>query len=244
MYARFVIAPTMSNTLDGETVSDIDYWPRMPTTGCGSSSTKKWVYGGNPRVNIDPAFMGTNNPLNNVTYTEESPWVLDFTQVAAAHLNTEIGYNPLGTGGVGHSSAKTISPTVVRYTETNGYWSEDATNHPDSARCENVPDPEKADFRSRGWIYSPYYEGRLHPNWDPSSRSYLDAPIFGKVDTGVYRYRIHDRRFMGIENTPENPIGDGGGQQTLDSVFIDMANPPNDTAATLVLADHDENPRK
>ena len=198
-------------------ISDIDYWPNMPRNGCDSDA--RYVYGGNPDVFIDPDYMGTGT--NSATFTPdypisaEDPLTLDFTQVTASLDN--VGYDPTSSGGVGTGTPKVKSDSVVQYTEAGeGYWTADAS-HPDSAECVNLPDPEKADGRSRGWIYSPYYE-KSHPNWDPSSRSYLEAPIFAEVGTGVYR--IHDRRFSGVLNTPENPISDGGGQMTLESPHL------------------------
>ena len=73
MYARFVIAPSIPNP-DG--ASDIDIWPNMPTNDCSSAGRN--VYGGNPDVYIDPAFMGDNNPLSP-NPAEEKPFLLDFT---------------------------------------------------------------------------------------------------------------------------------------------------------------------
>lgn len=224
MYARFVIAPSIPNP---NGASDIDIWPNMPTNDCSSAGRN--VYGGNPDVYIDPAFMGDNNPLSP-NPAEENPFVLDFTGGVSF---TSMGYSPLTDGGVGTGIAKVKTDSVVLYT---GADLDRAT-----APCSTFPDPEKADGRSTGWIYSPYYEGASHPNWDPSSRSYLDAPVFAKV--GADEYRIHDRRYLPRKNTPEEPISDGGGQMTLDSVFIEMDGIGGTDHVTLEVVDADDNPR-
>lgn len=227
MYARFVIAPSIPNP-DG--ASDIDIWPSMPTNDCSSAGRN--VYGGNPDVYIDPAFMGGNNPLSPDP-AEENPFVLDFAG-GASFTSTSMGYSPLTDGGVGTGIAKVKTDSVVLYTGAD-YRGTDSTT------CATLPDPEKADGRSTGWIYSPYYEGAKRPNWDPSSRSYLDAPVFAKV--GADEYRIHDRRYLPRKNTPEEPISDGGGQMTLDSVFIEMDGIGEPDHVTLEVVDADDNPR-
>ena len=173
--------------------------------------------------------MGTSNPLSP-NPPEAEPFVLDFTGSSSF---TSMGYSPLTDGGVGTGIPKVKTDSVVLYTGTDF--------DKESAPCSTFPDPEKADGRSTGWIYSPYYEGARHPNWDPSSRSYLDAPVFAKV--GTDEYRIHDRRYLPKKNTPEEPISDGGGQMTLDSVFIEMDGIGGDDHVTLELADVDDNPR-
>ena len=109
-----------------------------------------------------------------------------------------------------------------------------------SDQCSPLPDPTKADFRSKGWIYSPYYEGRIHPNWDPPSRNYLDPPVYAVMPGG--KYYLNDRRLTLLENTPQNPLPDGGGTMSIESVYKDINNYDADDAK-LVVVDVDENPR-
>jgi hypothetical protein len=55
-------------------------------------------------------------------------------------------------------------------------------------------------------------------------------------------YRLHDRRFTPLENTPTNHLADGGGKMTLESVFRDINNSDEDDPK-LIAVDADENPR-
>ena len=55
--------------------------------------------------------------------------------------------------------------------------------------------------------------------WDDPKRSYPIAPIFGKTrdENGTSVYMLYDPRLVFHENTPENPLPDGGGQVTIDT---------------------------
>ena len=116
-------------------ISDIDYWPNMPRNGCDSDA--RYVFGGNPAVFIDPAYMGTGTESTTFTpdypISDEDPLTLDFTQVTASLDN--IGYDPTSSGGVGTGTPKVKSDSVVQYTEAGeGYWTVDVDNHPDSSK--------------------------------------------------------------------------------------------------------------
>ena len=172
-------------------------------------------------------------------------YVLDFPAggIASSTAFENNGYDPTETGGVGHGTAKAQSDTVKRLTATDFM-----TNN--LARCDHLPDPDKADSRSMGWEFSPYFVGVEHPNWDPPARSNLDPTVFAKVPTNDgFEYRIHDRRFLPLENTLDNPLIDGGGTQTINSIYRDINAVRHETddlveeRVKLILADHDENPR-
>eukprot|EP00571_Detonula_confervacea_P017647 CAMPEP_0172312770 /NCGR_PEP_ID=MMETSP1058-20130122/18549_1 /TAXON_ID=83371 /ORGANISM="Detonula confervacea, Strain CCMP 353" /LENGTH=2999 /DNA_ID=CAMNT_0013026315 /DNA_START=101 /DNA_END=9097 /DNA_ORIENTATION=+ len=188
------------------------------------------VFGGNPDVSIDRNYMGVHNPDDTA---ESEPHVLELsaTELPDAQVVT-MGFDPTTAGGVGTGAAKDKSDSVMRL--ASGLW----TNH--NTNCLTFPDPEKADGRSKGWIYSPYYVGHIHPNWDPSSRSILDAPVFINHETkGIL---IHDRRYLSQRNPIDDPLVDGGGGMTLDSVFRDIqAHVEGDIR--LEAADSDDNPR-
>lgn len=95
----------------------------------------KHVKGGNPDVVIDPSFLG-----DEIT---PGGHVVDFTSVPDAELPS------IGTQ---------FPDTVKLLTKADYYDSHQGV-------CDAFPDPEKSDFRNTGWLYSPYYEGRKHPNW-------------------------------------------------------------------------------
>ena len=152
-----------------------------------------------------------------------SPHILDFSSFTDDF--TDIGYSPM---------ADTPDNSVKIFTKTDYYTTNDAA-------CKALPDPDEADFRSKGWEYSPYYEGQRHPDWgDLSSRSVLDQPVFALIDG---KYYIHDRRFTPLENTINDPLPDGGGQQTIDSVFKEVNLDDVGAQEDLTIIDDDENPR-
>jgi hypothetical protein len=95
----------------------------------------KYVKGGNPDVFIDEAFL--------VDESTSGGHVVDFTSIPTGELVS-----------IGHQYADSVKLlTKMDYYTGN----EDV--------CDAFPDPEKADYRTTGWIYSPFYEGRKHPNW-------------------------------------------------------------------------------
>ncbi|EJK50773.1 hypothetical protein THAOC_30129, partial [Thalassiosira oceanica] len=132
------------------------------------------------------------------------------------------------TGGDAMNNIGHIDPDSVTMFTANAAG--DGTN---DAVCATVPDPNKADFRSTGIWYSPYYVGDEHPDWNPSYRSILEPPVFAKDSAGAYR--LHDRRYLPLENTWTNPAIDGGGLQTLESVFIEINSFDEDEPSLLSL---------
>jgi hypothetical protein len=66
----------------------------------------------------------------------------------------------------------------------------------------------------------------------------LDEPVYALMPDNSYY--IYDRRFTPLENTPDNPLFDGGGSMTLNSVYRDINAAGQ---SELLPADHDENPR-
>ena len=206
---------------------------KIVDAGGSCNSDGQHVFGGNPDVSIDPRFIGA--AAGFADDADDTPYILDFTGVTYQDLlENEIGYDPTSEGGVGHAGDKVKSDSVV-YLKKSDYRDSFTVN------CDAVPDPNKADFRSKGWEKSPYYEGDRHPDWDPSSRSVLDAPVFAKVSSSpVDVYRIHDRRFVSLGNTIADPLSDGGGANTIESVFRDIRDAPDDQ---LTVVDQDENPR-
>ena len=126
-------------------------------------------------------------------------YVLDFPDggITSSAAFADNGYDPSSTGGVGYDTDKVKSDTVKRLT-TDDFM----TNN--EGLCDHLPDPDKADSRSMGWEYSPYFVGVEHPNWDPPARSNLDPTVFAKMPTG--EYRIHDRRFFPLHRIPSMPL--------------------------------------
>ena len=172
------------------------------------------VMGGNPDVMIDPDYLADENDGTGA-------YIVDFSS-SSAKL-TEIGHQK--------------PEAVVLFTDDTFYSSNTAT-------CAALPDPSKADGRSTGWIYSPYYEGLNHPDWNPSTRDYLEPPVYAKLPSGSYN--IHDMRLTLDENTPSNHMADGGGTQTLESVFKDINSRDeegNIVDLDLLVVDSDGNPR-
>lgn len=178
------------------------------------------VFGGNPAVqfpNDDPSAFGVDTH------------VLDFTS-RASELR-DIGYDP--------TQATNEADSVLLF---NGTDYEELNE----ADCEALPDPDRADYRSEGWEYSPYYEGNRHPDWDPASRSVLDETVFAAAPGG--KYYLHDRRFAPLENDIDSPLADGGGAQTIASVYqkintADRYNASETADADLSVVDEDGNPR-
>ena len=99
----------------------------------GDDGDCKHVYGGNPDVVIDEAYLDHDS-------SGEETYVLDLTSHAAEFQNKAVN-------NIGHID----TGSVTRFTANA---MEDGTN---DAVCVNVPDPNKADFRSTGIWYSPYY---------------------------------------------------------------------------------------
>jgi hypothetical protein len=93
------------------------------------------VKGGNPNVFIVPAFLDQESTPNG--------HIVNFSGLGVVDVPS-IGYQ--------------FPETVKLLNKTDFYASNKVT-------CDAFPDPEKADYRSTGWIYSPFYEGRSHPNW-------------------------------------------------------------------------------
>ena len=93
------------------------------------------VKGGNPDVNIDEAFLADEDTAGG--------HVVDFSSVSTGELPS-----------IGHQF-----PDTVKLLTKADYYDEN------TAVCDAFPDPEKSDYRTTGWIYSPYYEGFRHPNW-------------------------------------------------------------------------------
>lgn len=95
----------------------------------------QYVKGGNPDVVIDESFL--------VDESTSGGHVVDFTSVSTGELPS-----------IGH-----VFPDTVKLLTKTNYYDEN------SAVCDVFPDPELSDYRTTGWLYGPYYEGRRHPNW-------------------------------------------------------------------------------
>jgi len=107
----------------------------------GDDGDCKHVYGGNPDVVIDEAYLDHDS-------SGEETYVLDLSDPRHAAEFQEKAENNIGhidTGSVTMFTANAM---------------EDGTN---DAVCANVPDPNKADFRSTGIWYSPYYVVSVQP---------------------------------------------------------------------------------
>jgi hypothetical protein len=69
---------------------------------------------------------------------------------------------------------------------------------------------------------------------------FIDEPIYAKMPDNTYY--LHDRRYTPVENTPTNPLSDGGGTMTMESIYRDI-NSYEVTDGKLLPVDVDDNPR-
>ena len=90
------------------------------------------------------------------------------------------------------------------------------TREVNSSQCRNHPNIHTADFDTNSKL-------NVSKNADVEGKNHPDKafpPLFGKTlnkETGQYKYLLFDPKMEVLENTPENPIPDGGSYLEFDT---------------------------